>query len=493
MSQNSPVESIRLELSDILPYYLIISDALAGEKVVKSKSSDYLPIPGSCSTIADERYQSYLKRAVYYNVIQPTREALVGQLFLRPPIAELPTRLKILEENINGQGLTLALLVRKAADHVLPYGRGGLLVDFPIAKAGLTAADVESGNFNPVIQFYEPWSIINWQVENISNKKVLTLLVLQEVYESRDSGSFTVTVKKRFRVYELINGQCQVSIWTNDIIKQVNTVTGHDGQPLTEIPFEFLGSKNNDSEIDDPPFYGLASLNLAHYRNSADYEESVFLVGQPTLACTGLTDDWVTNHFPKGEVQLGSRAALPLPQGGDAKLIQANPNTLSYEAMTHKEEQMVAIGARLVSPKNKVERKQAEIELEAAGQKSVLMTIRDNLQQGLLNSLKRACVFVGENPESIKLQLNDNFDLTSMTAEELRWLLECWTGNAIPFSEMRENLRRSGIAKLTDEQAKTEIMAEQAMKKALAPDPVQTVGTKPRPSTTKKVKPKNGP
>lgn len=472
------VETYRKELTDMLPYYTLIEDALAGEKVIKSKNVKYLPLPSECGTYADPRYQAYLLRALYYNVTLPTRDALVGQLFLRPPMVELPPKLAPLEENINGEGLSLNLLVRKAANHVLPFGRGGFLTDFPTTKKELTLADIESGEYNPFIQFYPPWAIRNWQVEKIGNLKKLTLLVLEEAYEKLDDD-FTVKIESQFRVYRLLKNKCTVQLYRNNVVVGEGVIKDSTGNSLNEIPFEFIGSENNDADVDYPPFYNLANLNIAHFRNSADYEESVFLVGQPTPVYSGLTEDWVNNYFGNG-VPFGSRASVTLPVGASAELLQAEPNTLAFEAMRHKEEQMIAIGAKIINPKNNVERREVEVQIEAASQKSVLMTIRDNLQKALIRSLQRACSFVGENPETIKVELNDNFDLTGMSAEQLRYLTELYKENGIAFSEFRENLRRSGIAKLKDEEAKTEIMADKAMKDALVPA-LELEKAKPKP------------
>jgi hypothetical protein len=462
------VDTVRDELGKMLPIYEMIQDAISGESAIKAKREKYLPVPNSSDTEAEnlKRYNAYLLRAVYYNVISPTRDALVGQIFLRPPLVELPDSLKALEENINGEGLSLELLVKMAANHVLPYGRGGFLADFPTSESEITLADIKEGKYLPFIQFYSPWSIINWRVEKVGNRKKLTFLVLVENVEEL-KGEYKVEIEERHRVYRLIDNQCTVEVHYKGT-KELFTIKDSAGVPLTYIPFEFIGSENNDSDIDEPPFYDLARLNIGHFRNSADYEESVFLVGQPTPVVTGLTREWVDSYFSKG-IMFGSRTCLTLPENSDAKLLQALPNTLAFEAMTHKEDQMISIGAKIVNAKRNVERKQAEIEIEAASQTAVLTTIKNNLQQALRNCMGYACDFVGASKEEIKIELNDNFDLTSMTAEELRYLMELYVLNGITFSEFRENLRRSGIAKLKDDEAKKEIMEDQKMKKELNP------------------------
>ncbi len=471
--------------------YKLIEDAIDGEIAIKRfyNQTRYLPIPSSCANASqtDPQYVSYLTRAVYYNVTQPTRDALVGQLFLRAPVVELPTEMELMVNDINGEGLNLAQLIRKAANYVLPYGRGGLLADFPTTEGSVTLDQLESGEIRPTIKFYEPWSIRNWRVRKVGKFQKLILVVLDEAFEKESQDEFETKTEIRQRVYKLINNEVTVSVYEDEkLTSGPIKVLDSTGTPLTEIPFRFIGSENNDSDVDEPPFYGLASLNLGHYRNSADYEESCFLLGQPTLAMSGLTQDWVENNFKDG-ITLGARGSIPMPEGGKAELLQCQPNTLAFEAMQHKEEQMIAIGAKILRPNSQVEKKQAEIEIEAASQRSVLMTIKTNLELALLASLKVCAGFVGADPDSIKLELNDNFDLQSMAPEQLRFLIELYKENMIAFVEIRATLIRSGIATLPVDEVKSELVADKTMKDSLVSEldkqkamkPATPVGKKP--------------
>ena len=478
------VQTKRPELAAKLAQYTMIEDALAGQEAVKAKKTDYLPRPNEIDPNSEEalaRYTAYLTRAVYYNVIEPTREALVGQLFLRPLKCELPESMQPMLDDMNGEGLSAEEVVRQAANHVLPYGRGGFLTDFPRTGGEVTQADLENG-VRPTIKFFSPWTILNWRVRRVGNRHKLVMLVLQEATEKANTNNqFAVEVEHQYRVYKLSDsGQVTLEMWDEDHEGPIETLTinGQDGQPLDEIPFEFIGSRNNDVDVDEPPLYGLAVLNLAHYRNSADYEESCFMVGQPTPVFAGLTDDWVESHFDKGIV-LGARGAVPLPEGGKGSLMQAEPNTLAFEAMTHKEDQMIAIGAKIIRPQNNVERKEEEIKNEVAGQRSILMTIRNNIQSAFLKSLERAAAFVGASPDEIEAELNDNFDLSSMTAEEIRWQIELFTKRMIPYKDVHENLRRSGLVKGTPEESQDAIKKDQAFIDSVTPEPTQPTSPNP--------------
>jgi len=484
-SQPAGVKIQRKELREMQDKYRRISDAIEGEQAVKDAAELYLPIPSHCLEKGGKNsphYKAYLTRALYYNVCKPTRDALVGQLFLRPPIVDLPEELNILIEDMNGEGLNLEQLVKKAANHVLPYGRGGFLADFPTTDGEVTQAQLEEGVVRPIIRFFEPWAIRNWRIEKVGTVQKLTMLVLDENKEAVENGrdEFDIEIRLHHRVYRLMNETCQVEVYDHEG-KSIEkyTIKGSDGEPLDEIPFEFIGSEDNDSEVDDPPFLSLANINLAHYRNSADYEEGVFLCGQPTPVYAGVTEDWMNNYFPTG-IPFGSRASVTLNDGATAQLLQALPNMVAFEAMTHKEDLMFSIGAKIIDRNQKIEKKEKEVEIEAASQKSVLTTIKDNLEMALLAAIKRAASFINvEITDEHKVELNENFDLTSMDPDEIRTIMEL-SGLPVPLvsrSEAREALRRSGIAKLTDEEFDSAIETDLALRKKHEPEPPPTVGS----------------
>ncbi len=475
------VSAVRFELTQMMEAYSRISDAIEGELVIKKKTVKYLPKPSECKSANEARYQAYLTRAVYYNVTKPTRDALVGQLFLRPPIIELPKEFDSFKNNANSEGLTLEQLVRYAANHVLPFGRGGFLSDFPQTSGEVTQSQLDSGEIRPIVKFYSPWAITNWRVEKIGETFKLVLLVLKEIRElSKTNDEFSVEMKDCYKVYRLVDGvvTCQRYIEEKIETEPIEIVDA-SGVNIGYIPFEFVGSINNDAEIDPAPFFDLANLNLAHYRNSADYEESVFLVGQPTPVYSGLTQEWVDENFKDG-VPFGSRASVPLPVGGKAELLQADPNSLAMEAMRHKEEQMFSIGAKIVKRDNTVERKEKEVEIEAASQTSVLMSVKENIEKALFAAIKTCAKFLNvEITDEHKFKLNENFDLTSMPADEMRSVLELYNGKVVAFSELREALRRSGVAKLTDDEAMTEIKENVKFVDEVTPKPQPPEGKPP--------------
>lgn len=491
------VAFIRPELTKLLPLYYLIRDAIAGEVTVKEARTKYLPMPNAHDQSKENkaRYDAYIARAVFYNVARRTLFGLVGQVFMRDPVIKVPALLNPLVANATGSGINLTQLSKKAVSFNLAYSRAGILVDYPTTEGegGASVADLEAGRIRPTLYVYGPGEIINWRTIDRGAEEVLSLVVIFETwcvqddgFEMKNSGQFRVLRldEEGFYVHEIWREPQPTKADGTKIPKgnyQQHVVykpTDASGQRLREIPFMFMGSENNDVNPDNPNFYDLASLNMAHYRNSADYEESCFIVGQPTPVLTGLTEEWVNNVL-KGTVNFGSRGGIPLPAGADAKLLQAEENTMLKEAMDTKERQMVALGAKLVEQKE-VQRTATEAELEAASEGSTLASATKNVSAAFEWALKWAARWVGQSDSGVKFELNTDFDIARMTPDERRQLVEEWQKGAITFEEMRTGLRKAGVATEDDTTAKAKIAKDTAEAMALAmPDNVPGDGGNP--------------
>lgn len=468
----------RKELREACKLYTPIEDCIAGEQQIKSKGTKYLPMPndGGDADAQGKRYSAYKLRAVFYGVTKRTIDGLVGQIFSRDPVFKVPDKLDVVGTDADGSGVNLVQLATDAARKVLSYGRAGLLTDYPTVDSPVSLAQLETGDIRPVLTLYRPQDIINWRTMVRGAREILSMVVLEETYAS-SLNDFEHVEKKQWRVLKLVNNVYTVEIYRDaNGARPVTTAVPRDasGNFFNEIPFIFIGAENNDSLIDASPMYDIASLNLAHYRNSADYEESVFLTGQPTPVFTGLTEDWVKNVL-KGQVYLGSRAAISLPQGADAKLLQASPNSLPLEAMQHKEKQMVALGARVVE-KRAVVRTASEADIDATNESSVLTSISKNVSAAFTIALKWAARYAGAPDTEISFVLNTDFDIAAMSPEDRRQLIEDWQSGAIAWPELRTAYRKSGIAHLDDAEAKKQIDKEQAELVGMRDKPAGSAG-----------------
>ncbi len=470
MAEN--IDYVLPEVVEAIKDWEQIRDVVNGESAVK-KRGKYLPyiMPEDKSEFNKNRNAAYAQRAVFYGVTKRTLKGMIGQVVAKPAVLTVPELLDFIQDDVDGGAVSIEQQSRQALSDSLSVGRLGLLTDYPMVDglpARPTRADLLEGRVRPSIQYYFAEQIINWRVEMVQGQRKLTLVVLLEKYIKSDDG-FKKEEADQWRVLRLVDNEYVVQVYRKDeagmfiVVPELSAKPlDSAGKPFDEILFTVVGSDNNDPGIDDAPLMDMASLNLAHYRNSADHEESAFIMGQPTPVMGGLTKEWVeevwTNKelMPNG-VALGSRSPIPLPPNGFAELLQAQPNTLAFEAMKHKEDQMKALGAKLVEPKTG-QRTLGEAQMDEASEASVLMSCAKNVSAGYTRCLKWAARFAGAPiTDDLGYELNTDFEISRMTVQQRQQLLAEWQANAISTTEYRAILRRAGVATQEDEEFQEEV------------------------------------
>lgn len=425
----------------MLPKWSKVRDAVAGEDAVKARTTVYLPDPGEPETdrgAADARYEAYRKRAVYYNATGRTLAGLVGVAYANWPAIEISKASDYLLSDADGSGVGLIGQSQRTLADVLQTGRGGLLADATTGspvKRTRTLAQAQASGRRSLVVAYQAESILTWE----TNGGKLTRVVLSETHSDYAGGE--VNFVPQLRELLLVNGKYVANLWRKHSKegKFVLVDTFDIGLPF--IPFTFVGATNNDEHPDQPPLLDLANLNLAHYRNSADYEESAFLIGQPMLAISGVTEEWVEK---RGAILFGSRSALPLPEGGSATLLQAGPNTLAKEAMTDKERMMQALGARLVAQGEAV-KTATQSAAETKSAYSVLSLACDNVSAAYSRALTWAQGFDVATATAASFAIDTRFSDLTLDANAIRETVAAWQAGLVPQSDAWTVLRRLGV------------------------------------------------
>ena len=488
------VSHISRHLHNMRAQYELIADCLGGEKRIKYRRTLYLPMvrPEDISRENIKRYENFLRRAIFYNVAERTLEGLLGQIFMRDPQPDgVPTQLDPVIADANGEGVSLDQLAQKATKLDIAYGRAGLWVDYPPTTGATTVAQQNSGEIRATVHLYEPYKIINWHHKKVGAKKILDMVVLEEEYEAPVLDNiYASELKRQWRVLLLDstkNNIYTVTVYREDAPNSPAIIEGQiqyfepvdaSGNNLTKLPFKFLGVNANDPDMDEPPMYSICSINIGHYRNSADYEESIHIHGQATPWAAGLTQSWLDDVL-HGSLDFGAHGGIPLPTGATIGMLQAEANGIAKEAMDGKERQMVALGAKLVQ-QVEVQRTATEADQENTSEASVLSKIAKNVSAGFEWALGICGQFTipGFNPDKnhIKYSLNSEFDLVSLSAQERQELVAEWNAGAISWTEMRASLKQAGIATQENEIAKAEIKKDQQEAYANMPDPTNGQG-----------------
>lgn len=421
----------------------------------------YLPPPNADdgSSANKSRYEAYRQRALFVNFVGHTKEGMLGMVFRKQSALDVDPGIDYIKDNANGEGMSADQLIKLIAADTLLLGRFGLLVDYPQMREGLTAA--QTAGQEARVLTYPAESIINWRCETIDGRQQLSMVVLREPTEKASADGFDVEELMYHRALLLRDGVYiqqlydendellgieQDGIFVADIVPRKS-----DGSTWNQIPFSFVGSVNNDDAVDKAPLYDIAEINIAHYRNSADYEESSFLVGQPTPVFSGLTQSWVDQNMSDG-IAFGSRAAVLLPEAGSAMLLQAGDNQMPLKGMEIKEQQMIRIGTRIIQDQGGVETAEAA-KIRFAGQNSKLGAIIGNVEEAFTRCLGWTMEFMGGVAEP-EITINREFYEASIDPQLVMAAIQLMDRGVIALPDLRHQLRRSGMidANRTDDE-----------------------------------------
>ena len=422
----------------------IVRACSSGAKRVKSLGTTVLPAPGAKNGVYDkDRYAAYLKRAIYTNITGRTVNGLTGAAFRLPPEIKLPSNLEYLNTDADGSGNTLEMLAKSSFRDILETGRDGFLADYPQAEEGLSAEDVANLDLKATIKTYNAEDIINWDSVVVGGKEILTLVVLRETY-SDSTDEFQHNPQYQYRVLRLTQeGYTQQIYQKLAAITEQLIIRDFTGQPFREIPFAFAGSESNDPCVDYIPVGDIAHVNVGHFRNSADLEENCFVHGQLTLGITSdLSGDDFTKQNPNG-IEVGSQRGHFLGATGGFTSVQADANQLADKLQERKENQMLALGARLVETQNPAETATAA-KIDATGENSILSDLVVNLEAALRQSIRWCGQFMGESGD-IQLDLNRSFFDSSIDPQLLMASIQGYDRSVIAKSDLQNAYRKAGV------------------------------------------------
>lgn len=444
-----------------------ITDACAGQDVVKSGGDKYLPRPNAEDVSYENRvrYERYLDRAVYYNVVGRAVNVLTGVAFSRDPELIVNPSIEYVEDDIDGSGVSIHQQAQMTTMQVIKLGRHALLVDYPKTSGATSAAEMRAGSVRAVTIAIPAQKIINWRTTKVGANHKLSLVVISESSDEVTEDGFGVDSIKQYRVLRLEENIYTQEVWRKNkegqwvIHEPPFALRDGSGRTWNEIPLVFVGSINNDPEIDPPPMYDMAELNLAHYRNSADYEDSAFFCGQAQPWLSGLSEEWRTWIEERG-LYVGSRSPILLPVGGQFGIEQAEPNTMVREAMTQKEEQMVALGARLIQPGG-VAKTATESQGEQDNNQSILSTIANNVSNGYTQALQWMARFMNASDE-VYYTLSQEFKDRSIDPQLITALSTIYNTGTYPKADLWNVMKRINLIDpdKSDEEIREELDSE---------------------------------
>lgn len=410
--------------------------------------------PADTTAYNTERNKDYINGAKFVPYPSRTVSGLTGLVFRVEPKApeDLPKEMEYLTDNVDGTGLSMAGQSASFVSELLVVGNDGQLVDMPFTSGPVTIAQRDAG-IRPSIIEYKAERIIDWRVENIRGVSKLTLLVLMDV-ETEPEEDDPLNIKRKevvvYKIFRLTGKNV-----TLDTLREEDesprssvTLTGAKDAPLSDIPFTFVGSKNNSPGFDPIPIEGVVDLSIGIYQESANLAESSFQfsAGTPYIA----DDAYQTGRMRDNKdgkdapVEMGP-ASMPI-LGTNGVMAYATPpsSNLPLEIKKEYKLEIAEVGAQIISEGGQAETAEAAA-IKHASDVSVLSTITLNVGNAYSRSYGFCAEFLGVKPEKWVYSINRSFFDTAMTHEELRGQVEAWQGGAISKTVLDQNLIAGGV------------------------------------------------
>ncbi len=397
-------------------------DLTEGEDALKEggRSTDYIP---RLHQQDEDTYCEYVGRAAYYPATGRTVDALVGALFYRAPLQELPRDLAPLSESLRP-----ALEV--AAREVVTVGRLGVLCEIKDGK--------------PALCLYRAESVINWRRDSAGR---LSLVVLVEA-RTRPVGLFGVESYEVYRALVLSPGGYEqiefveakdekgASHW-QEIARSVPL--SPRGIPLDFIPFEFVNFATEGEACGTSPIASLAQVNLHHYRASADYHHALHLTACPFLHNAGFGSDRPET------LRVGSSTVLWGPMGSTSQYVAAGADGIPEiaKSMATKEDQMARLGGSFLRASKREAETAEAVRLSQSAETGVLSTVAHALSRSFSRALSLFALWYGTK-EPATVTLSQEFFDSKLTIEEANFFAAQYQAGVLDLGAYLDILHAGG-------------------------------------------------
>ena len=395
------------------------------------------------------RNDQFFNRSVFAAVAGYTNRGFVGKIFAKLPTLEVPEELDYVSDDINGAGESIYQQSQEVVRDLIRIGRAGLLIDFPTTNGEVSRADMLSGKVFATITRYDARDIINWRTERVGSKVKPVLVVLKSTRSETEPDGYTLKDKDIRIELALEEGVYVQREWCQNeqlewyIDSEVFPRDG-SGALLDYIPFVFVGSEANTTQVDHPPMYDLAKINVGHYNNSAIYEDSVFTVGQVQPWMSGLNQETV-DLMKQNNMYVGSGRLIGVPSGERFDFAQAQPNMLAREAMMDKVQLMIGLGAMFMQ-QGGVAKTASQIDGELMAQHSVLSLIAHNVSEAYEIALEIAGQFMGVRGEAeYEYNLSQDFIDPKADAQMLNAVVASFLQGVLPVSDLFAWQKKHGL------------------------------------------------
>jgi hypothetical protein len=279
---------------------------------LKDKERQYLPQE---MKEPPKAYSDRIKRTRFDNRFEPAIKDYAGLLSIFSLNDDVAPSIEANQNDIDLQGNDLWTFFHEADQYCLRDGWCGIMVEYPEFDPSIESqADMLSrDDRRPYLVLIDRRDILNWRIEKIGGKPMLTRITIQErrLEPEGDFGEKEITYYRVLRpgeysLYQIIDVEGKQQLL---LIEQGTT-------SLAEIPLVYYSVTESQTFAAKAPFLSLAELNIEHYQKRSQLNEVLRKCNLPVPVRKGAmrTIDDLKKMPP---LVIGPNSVLDVPADGD--------------------------------------------------------------------------------------------------------------------------------------------------------------------------------
>jgi hypothetical protein len=481
-----PISTPHPEYDTAAPDWLRCRDAMRGRRAVRDGGTSYLPWS---EALTGPDYQEYADRAVWYGATERTVRGLSGAVTRKSTAIDVPTQVEAHLVDVDLAGTDIDSFLLQLVQEQLLVSRACIEV---------TMSAAPGGEQRPYWTLWKAEDILSWREERIDGDMTVTLLVLRATaWQPDDKDPYRLETATTYRELALMPvgagwayrervfaeraaaaGSAEAPGLPRGWVLLAESWPQRRGELLPFLPVVPVGACTGRWAVEKPALLDLVDLNLAHWRNSADYEAALACI-KPVYALFGFPDSTA--------IVLGSRRALTSElAAGHAEILQGGDPVGLRAALTEKEHGMAVLGARLLESQPDAAETATAVRMRHSGDEASLRTIADAMGQGAERALKFHAWWLGLDNAEIAVTPNKDYVSAALEPDQIRAYMELVNNGRISYETFYALLQSGEIARpgitVQEELDQIETETEADLKQLTGPPRVP--GAPPTPGVT---------
>jgi len=448
-----------------------IRHCVEGQPSIKREERKYLPFPSDRKEKGERdqmRYKRYLYGAEFDEVPGQTLEGMIGRMNIGNSNILLPDAIATMENDADGDGLSLRGAIKEAMRGVVQFKFQVLLADYKglgsVNLDQLSQAEVQELDPRPTIKQYDRENVLNWHYRRVNGKMQLSYMALREVGQEFDPEGGVHTEIESILIVALDEDGCYYQqkainrVGKSFEMGERNYVTVN-GELLKWIPIQVacdqeLPAGNLPKELGY--LAPICSKSLYRYRMYAEYKEAA-----RNLSPTTYTRGWKANGMElfdelngRKHIETGSGAVNNMPQDVEVSIIggatgDALGDFRKYLEQNEKEIRALGGAFKTIESSTATATEAAASEMQ---RNAYLITVAESLESAFKRVISYCAMFKGvwgqeeveDRIEDIQIDLPRDFSRQKLSVEEVREITNLVLSGLKPRDEAIRELSAGG-------------------------------------------------